>query len=933
MAEKDSSEESSDYFNAASSDEETDFDLDTKFPFYSSSIPILTADSVNCFVDEKLEEAELPSEPRTTSFQPGPSFEIYKVEYSRYLDDEYGTDEVRAELGHSPNSTTATKRDGALFRWIHLKQDPMDFGAFQNAARSLPDLTEEEADETMKLLQNSQKQVQKRFRTKDGQPGRIFGPQVLSKKIRNDVVNPRDGCFFFSLPYFCLRKYTKLSIPSQSNLQATRTLLQISDSSTPKGRDLEQAVCHLAEIPGNQCFHLSSLWCLAIKDKYLLTCSLHSGAELSGELLDILKQPPSQPSVALSERPLLLQVSFEGALYLIPLDECDSWFKLTQRFSGFRNNFDDLYNVKMGGHRIQPSQWHIVIRQARKQPMRTRITVSPRYHWSSRPPMFINELRKLSSPRPLIKALSRSDDVSNMDPSRSFTPCPSVPSSSSLASLENNESAREEQAGECPLGRIDHSSSQLKASLSPNLVALDPLKQKSPASPISLEHYLEDFHALRWIALQFPDPSKRHDSIPKISKLEAMQPPELYDKKVDFYLEELHKYMQFKVGVVTQTRYQSCATKSLKDVEKVVAEIVTTGLGNAEVLNLKQKIVTAAKSNFLIFLPLDQKGSIVSKYWGAVCSSITAKKTRNTAEMRETVHTLMRAARLCIDMQAQLSKGKGPNPTETNLPVYFVRAWFDLLICQLNLTQGNISIARKRALSFEQNIDAGIEVVMMHYEGKTLPELRALVPSELSVFFAHRVLQDMTGDFPNVLDTYRKYSIRLETLVKKDPLNRYQQTRVAKFLEELYIIQMQLSEQLNVIKKLEQGPLARREHEYRAAFSQRYHIKLLKQCEDHLSKTKDSLSELQLIGKSLEIPWREYMQSKKQRQERAMYISTIVAMIILPISTVSNIFAMNIKDIRDMNNGQWVLWAVAIPVTAVVVIGSLFSAGALSYRQ
>ena len=149
MAEKDSSEESSDYFNAASSDEETDFDLDTKFPFYSSSIPILTADSVNCFVDEKLEEAELPSEPRTTSFQPGPSFEIYKVEYSRYLDDEYGTDEVRAELGHSPNSTTATKRDGALFRWIHLKQDPMDFGAFQNAARSLPDLTEEEADEIM----------------------------------------------------------------------------------------------------------------------------------------------------------------------------------------------------------------------------------------------------------------------------------------------------------------------------------------------------------------------------------------------------------------------------------------------------------------------------------------------------------------------------------------------------------------------------------------------------------------------------------------------------------------------------------------------------------------------------------------------------------------------------------------------------------------
>lgn len=41
---------------------------------------------------------------------------------------------------------------------------------------------------------------------------------------------------------------------------------------------------------------------------------------------------------------------------------------------------------------------------------------------------------------------------------------------------------------------------------------------------------------------------------------------------------------------------------------------------------------------------------------------------------------------------------------------------------------------------------------------------------------------------------------------------------------------------------------------------------------------------------------------------------------------------MNVKGIRDMDNGQWVFWAVAIPATAVVVIGSLFGAEMIPYR-
>jgi len=139
---------------------------------------------------------------------------------------------------------------------------------------------------------------------------------------------------------------------------------------------------------------------------------------------------------------------------------------------------------------------------------------------------------------------------------------------------------------------------------------------------------------------------------------------------------------------------------------------------------------------------------------------------RNTRHIQVTLETLMRIARVSIDMQAQLSNGKGPNPIETNLPVEFIKSWFHLLICHLNLTQEAISIARRKALKCESDLDAAIEAVMTKFEGKPLPELQAPIPSELSVFFIHQVIQDMTGDSPSISNTYWEY---FSQLVRRTP--------------------------------------------------------------------------------------------------------------------------------------------------------------------
>ena len=71
----------------------------------------------------------------------------------------------------------------------------------------------------------------------------------------------------------------------------------------------------------------------------------------------------------------------------------------------------------------------------------------------------------------------------------------------------------------------------------------------------------------------------------------------------------------------------------------------------------------------------------------------------------------------------------------------------------------------------------------------------------------------------------------------------------------------------------------------------------------------------------------EVILQNKDKQEAAIYTFTIVTIIFLPISTVATILGMNTRDVRNMEKTQWVFWAAALPVTAVVIVGSLFAAG------
>ncbi|KAI1125079.1 hypothetical protein F5Y10DRAFT_268419 [Nemania abortiva] len=70
-------------------------------------------------------------------------------------------------------------------------------------------------------------------------------------------------------------------------------------------------------------------------------------------------------------------------------------------------------------------------------------------------------------------------------------------------------------------------------------------------------------------------------------------------------------------------------------------------------------------------------------------------------------------------------------------------------------------------------------------------------------------------------------------------------------------------------------------------------------------------------------------ETRKDYQAQAVYAFTVVTIIFLPLSAISSIFGMNTSDIRELEQGQWLYWVTAVPVTVGVILIGLWWMGEL----
>ncbi|RYC58866.1 hypothetical protein CHU98_g7346 [Xylaria longipes] len=821
----------------------------TGFPFHLTSIQESIAETLN----EDAPSIYSSGRQGLVVLQSSSDKEVFNIESSRYCDDSnsFGSnsDELSAELFNAVSSTSKTQ---PIFRWIHMKQDAIDFGTFARTVKELPGLTDQDNREIKKLLQRVQKVAIKPFRTRHGPQGRLMEPIVNAKAVENHDLDTRDDYLFFSMPYFQLEKYIQSNLPDHSHLHLARPLIQSQYISTSMQRELRQAVCRLPGARPDHCFHIEVFWCLIIRDSteatYAYICDMEVRLSLNPGLEIRLSKGRARPVLRRLETSI------------VDLD-------------------DNEISSQVGDSRpttpVKDSQSH----------------ASPH-----------------ASPPPTI----RSSDTLGTSPKGTDGRDLSVPHHRFTASLEEHLQA-------------------------PKLVG-----RTSSRSPMSVYDYLREFHVLKWVAIRrvnfSPDIEQAvsDKSTPRIS-LQTSELRGSLDDKVRDYLQELHKYMDAHQDPIIRRPYRKCATKSLKEAEQALIGMAKGKLDSSEVIDMKKKFLTAAKTIFLLFLPRDQKGPIPSKYWGAVHAIITGSMKSNDKIAHKIIAKLTVIAKLAITMQGQLSRGKGPDPLEARLPPEFVKAWVHVFTCLINWRPETISVALKQARKCEHTISEAYRLVLQNIDGKALVELRAVLPSELLVFLAKRLLDGVAGEQGTIIETYWAYYNQLVGTVlpiqvmqiRNDPLNRSHQGEISGLVDEMDIVNQHLEQQRVVLEKLS-GYDA-----YEAAdpdFEEQGHIRLLRDAINNVRTMRHSLVDLRRRTQSLAGQSKEHIENNKQRQEAAIYVFTIVTIIFLPISTVSSIFGMNTQDIRDLEYGQWIFWAVVIPVTVVVVVAALFGAGVLSFN-
>jgi hypothetical protein len=125
------------------------------------------------------------------------------------------------------------------------------------------------------------------------------------------------------------------------------------------------------------------------------------------------------------------------------------------------------------------------------------------------------------------------------------------------------------------------------------------------------------------------------------------------------------------------------------------------------------------------------------------------------------IGVLTDAATRAIEMQAQLSRGKGPDPFDVTLPSEFTKAWYHLFACILLWKWDALDSSWKHARKCKRELEKAYDALMSKSKGKELLEMKSLLPIDLAVFCIKTVLDGIPNDQPDICEAYWEYHTEL----------------------------------------------------------------------------------------------------------------------------------------------------------------------------
>ncbi|KAH6661753.1 hypothetical protein B0J14DRAFT_571451 [Halenospora varia] len=780
-------------------------------------------------------EAKLSKTEPATDAPPLPALSLHAKEgnmmynaTTSYYVREDGSDssaDISVHIEYLTNLPISRRRDRSIFRWIHLKQENMDFDIFTRCAREMPSLPEDQVQSVSHFLQRVRKELERSIRSHRGIIGHFMKSGLITKRIQaeNSDGSLNRTYVFCSIPYHQLAPYSPLGATSNARLHPVRTLLQSKYPSTTKQRDFEQAVRALSGTPSNHVFNTSNLWCLIINNS---------------DRVKFVPNIPTQPSDA-SILPQSIQVIINNRVYILPISQCDSWFN----FSKYTLSLHEEYIVKWKGAQITAELWPLIVQQAQREII---------YIFFS------------SRKRPITYGLEEGaieEDLDDLIPGGAKAP-------------QTTES---------------------------DLNATNPAVKIEPSKPRS-------------------------------------------DRElVNTYLTSVHSWLENQKNKRASTLYRKGSQKPLDDVERAMQGMLRSRLDLPEIDAAKSSLIEAVKSIFSLFLPLDQRNIMCSKLWGALHMAITAAIPEDISwQLNRTIETLGQAAVVANTIKAQLSGGNAPPPEALSMPPDALRAWHQLLLCILFWLPRSMGPSQRHASKTVTLLQKTHKELMNNPKAKKLENVEAVLPNGLLAVIISHIITDFTGTQPGL--SYMPYisdsrSQIQEIKVTKEPLNHHNQTKITAFISEVKIVMDSLERQQTVVDKID-DEFARQEG--KAGVSDIDRIRppdlaqlFLREAGDSLWGKINSIQELLEKSQKLLESNAEAVRHNKDKHDAAIYTFTVVTIIFLPISTVASVLGMNTYDVRNMNETQWLFWSIALPLTAVVIIVSLFAARiiALPFRK
>ncbi|EGR51556.1 uncharacterized protein TRIREDRAFT_45688, partial [Trichoderma reesei QM6a] len=399
-------------------------------------------------------------------------------------------------------------------------------------------------------------------------------------------------------------------------------------------------------------------------------------------------------------------------------------------------------------------------------------------------------------------------------------------------------------------------------------------------------------------------------------------------------------------------------------------------------------IFNMADMLFQTFFPLTFQGSTTGKYWGALSKLMKIPELDgdnavydSTSSISEMKNALWQLTQDIPSFQDIMSfSGKEDRATMT-LPQELVTAWLHIVFGLIYSTYAPDWYSH--IMKARQLMRDGMQKMIQSISNENLLDKAVMLPTEIMSLITLNLLHDDVGKYDDICDTYSLYLNLLDTDITTKPSNRTYQHRIDLVKQEMTAIRRTLAKQRSIIAMLrnktsyvegnfvvrygEEMPSRMRaeyDHDARIAPGYRYRaaddrtlevgdydrrgvgVQFLNDLEaaSKLSPTDvGGFRSLFLADCAKLVEQREYefrrnteyaedlereisykMEWTKDKQENAIYAFTLVTIIFLPLSAISSIFGMNTNDIRNMNFDQWLYWAVALPVTIIIIIAGLW---------